>query len=151
MPNGKVTLNFGDGEYDFNIAKIGQVIELEEKCGCGVAEIFERLRTNRWHLNDARETLRLGLIGGGMEPAKANVVVRRYVDERPWREAISPAMAVLMVAMFGVPGDEPGKKPEAERTAAGEALSSELMAASSAPQSMDVPLRSDGARASPTR
>lgn len=117
MPNGKIELNWADGTYAFNIAKVAQALELEEKCGVGVAEIFDRLRTGRWWVNDVRETLRLGLIGGGLEPIRALKIVRRYVDERPWSESVQVALAVLMAAIVGVPGDDVGKKPAAEPTA----------------------------------
>lgn len=137
MPNGKIELNWGDGTHAFNVAKIAQALELEEKCSAGVAEIYDRLRSGRWWINDVRETLRLGLIGGGMEPPKALILIRRYVDDRPWTESLQPALAVIMSAMVGVPGDEIGKKPEAERTAAKDRPSSGTMDDSSAPQSTE--------------
>lgn len=110
MPNGDIELSFGDGDHKFNIAKIGQALELEEKCGgAGVAEILDRLRTNRWKLNDVRETIRLGLIGGGLTPVNALNVVKRYVDDRPWAESLLVAQAVMIAAVVGVPGDLVGK------------------------------------------
>lgn len=140
--NGSVKLTWGDAEHEFNVAKIKQVLELEEKCGAGVAEIFDRLRNNRWRINDLRETLRLGLIGGGMEPSKALKLVISYCDERPWRESLQPALVVIMAAMVGVPGDEVGKKTVTEGTKnEGAGQSSAPMAASSAPLSTaSVPL-----------
>ena len=65
MPNGLITLAFGDGEHAFNIARIGQVLELQDKCNAGVATILGRLRRQEWYFADIRETIRLGLIGGG--------------------------------------------------------------------------------------
>jgi hypothetical protein len=117
MPNGDISLIWGDGEHKFNIAKIGQVLELEEKCGAGIATILNRLRTGTFYVNDFRETLRLGLIGGGMAPPVAMRMIRRYLDERPWQESVLPAMHVIAAAMVGVPGDEVGKKPTADQTA----------------------------------
>lgn len=109
MPNGNIELSFGDGDHVFNVAKIGQALELEEKCGAGVSEILDRLRTNRWKLNDVRETIRLGLIGGGMTPVNALNLVKRYVDERPWGESLLIAQAIMIAAIIGVPGDLVGK------------------------------------------
>ncbi len=149
--NGQVEMAWGDGDQVFNIAKVGVALELEAKCECGVSEIFDRLRNGRWWLNDVRETLRLGLIGGGMEPAKALILIKRYVDNRPWAESVQPAMAVLMAALVGVPGDDIGKKPPADRTTeANQAPSSVPMDASSAPPSMDSPQAADGTLAPPT-
>ncbi len=141
VPNGKVEFTWGDGEHTFNIAKIAQALELEEKCGCGVAEIFERLRNGRWHINDVRETIRLALIGGGIDtkngidPQKAALLVKRYVDERPWQESVQTAMLILMAAIVGVSGDEVGKKPTAEQAQEQESPSTAQMDDSSAPQS----------------
>ncbi len=144
MPNGSVEIVYGDGEYVFNIAKIKCALELEEKCGAGVAKIFERLCKGDWHINDVRETLRIGLIGGGLDPTKASKLIKRYFDERPWREGVEPAMVVLMAAMVGVPGDESGKKPKAEQAKEEEQPSSGQMADSSAPQSTDSAPLSNG-------
>jgi len=143
-PNGKIEFVWGDGEHSFNVAKITHALELEGKCGCGVAEIFSRLRESRWHINDVRETIRIGLIGGGMEPVKAHVLVKRYVDERPWSESIQAATLILMAAMVGVPGDEVGKKPETEGTATEGNPSSEVMEDSFAPRSTVSGSKSDG-------
>ena len=142
--NGKIELAWGDGDHVFNIAKLGLVLELEEKCGCGVYEVFTRIRENRWRLHDIRETVRLALIGGGKTPAEALGLVKRYVDERPWQENIHVALAVLMAAIVGVPGDDVGKE-QAERAATGA-----TMDASSAPQSTAHAPPSAGPQGKPT-
>jgi Phage tail tube protein, GTA-gp10 len=119
MPsNGEVELTWGDGQHKFNVAKIKSALELEEKCDAGVATIFQRMRDSSWHINDIRETLRIGLIGGGSTPDVALRLINRYCDDRPWAESLQPAMVVLMAAMLGVPGDEVGKKQVTERTKA---------------------------------
>lgn len=126
--NGRIELAWGDGDHVFNLAKIGQVLELEDKCGCGVMEVFERLKSDRWKINDVRETIRLALIGGGKTPIDALNLVKRYVDERPWAESVRPAMMILMASIVGVPDDSVGKV-QAEGTV------TEATAASSAPPS----------------
>lgn len=114
--NGEIELKWGDGEHKFNIARLKCVLELEEKCGAGIAEIFARIQEGRWKFNDIRETLRLGLIGGGAAPDKALRLINRYCDDRPWAENVLPAQAVLIAAMVGVPQDDPlTKKAETER------------------------------------
>jgi hypothetical protein len=139
--NGEIELQWGDGEHKFNIAKLKCILELEEKCGVGVAEIYQRISTGKWKFNDIRETLRLGLIGAGMMPDKALRLINRYCDDRPWTESLLTAQAVLIAAMVGVPGDEFAKKAEAER--AKESQSITPMDDSSAPQSTDSALPSD--------
>jgi Phage tail tube protein, GTA-gp10 len=114
--NGEVELTWGDGEHKFNIAKLKCILELEDKCGVGVAEIYQRISTGKWRYNDIRETLRLGLIGAGMTPDKASRLINRYCDDRPWTESLLTAQAVLVSAMVGVPGDDFEKKTKADRS-----------------------------------
>jgi len=142
--NGEITLTWGDGEHKFNIAKLRCVLELEEKCGCGVAEIITRIRDEKWKFNDIRETIRLGLIGGGELPDKALLLVHRYVDERPWTENVLPATAILYAALVGVIGDNPAKKAEPEQ--AKDNQSSERMADTPAPSSTGSEPLSDSIR-----
>ncbi len=56
---------------------LGELLELQEKCDAGPAQIVARLEGGTWRVQDLRETLRLGLIGGGMTPTDAMVKVRR--------------------------------------------------------------------------
>lgn len=111
--NCSVTIAWADAEYVFQL-KLGQLEELQEKCDAGPFVIYERLVTHTCRLNDWRETIRLGLIGGGMKPPDALKLVRRYVDERPWAESILPATVILGAAIRGIPDEEPGKAEAAE-------------------------------------
>lgn len=146
MANGRIELAWGDGDHVFNIAKLGQVFELEDKCGCGVVEVLNRLREGRWKVVDIRETIRIGLIGGGKSAADALLLVKRYVDEAPWAENVLTAQMVLMAAIVGVQGDNP-KKEEADR--AKDSGSITTTAGSSDLQSMAPAPGSDGARGKP--
>jgi Phage tail tube protein, GTA-gp10 len=142
--NGEIELTWADGQHKFNLAKLRCVLELEDKCGCGVAEVFKRIQEGRWKFNDLRETLRLGLMGGGKNPDEALKLVQRYVDERPWGESILPAQAVLIAAMIGVSGDPLEKKAQTER--AKEERSSPPTVDSSVPSSTDSEPPSDSIR-----
>src|SRR5262245_43932089 len=141
--NGEVELTWGDGEHKFNIAKLKCILELEEKCEVGVAEIYQRISTGKWRFNDIRETLRLGLIGAGMRPDQALRLINRYCDDRPWTESLLTAQAVLIAAMVGVPGDDLEKKTRAER----ESQSTAPTVDSSVPPSTDSAPPSDSTRA----
>jgi hypothetical protein len=111
--DGSISLTWGDGEHRFRLA-IGQLRELQEKCDAGPAEIAGRLTDGRWRVNDVREAVRLGLIGGGMVPAEAYRLTARYVDERPLLESVPVAQAVLMAALVGAPEEPVGKAEAAE-------------------------------------
>jgi hypothetical protein len=134
--NGTKTIVWSNGEDTFCIAKVGLLLDLEEKCNAGVAEIMRRLEGGTWRLNDVRETVRLGLIGGGMDPVRAMVAVKSHVDGRPLAQSVLLAYEILAAALVGVPGDETGKKPGAEAVAP---ASSEKMA-----DSADQPLSDSG-------
>lgn len=112
VTSAKIKLPWADGEREFRLA-IGLLRELQDKCNAGPAEILARLSNGTWRVDDIRETLRLGLIGGGASPTDALVLVARYVDVRPLMENVMPAQAVLLAAVVGE--EEPGKF-ETEKT-----------------------------------
>lgn len=103
--HGTVTLRWGDGEHDFRLA-LGNLRELQDKTGAGPMELLRRLSDGRWRVDDVRETLRVGLLGGGAKPAEASKLVERYVDERPRAESVPVAQAVLMFTLYGDPDDK---------------------------------------------
>lgn len=115
--DGSVTLKWADGEHDFRLP-IGQLRELQRTCDAGPLQILDRIGNRAWRLDDIRETIRLGLIGGGMDPMGALDRVLNYVDARPLMESVSTAQAVLIAALVGVPEDPVGGKRdgEADRT-----------------------------------
>lgn len=115
MAHGDVVLAFGDGEHTFNIRKLKQAFELQDKCGCGVGEVLTRLRAAKFYVNDFREVIRLGLIGGGMAPVAALTLVTRYVDERPWSESVMTAVAIILRAYAGSPEESLVGKLAAEQ------------------------------------
>jgi len=111
-----ITETFGDGEHKFRLA-IGELRELQEACDAGPPLIARRLWNSEWRVDDVRETIRLGLVGGGMDPVKAAVLTKRYVEERPaWGRNAMLAQAILGAALFGVEDEDLGKsKAEAEK------------------------------------
>lgn len=112
-----VTLAWADGEYKFRLA-IGQLRELQEKCDAGPQTILTRLAAGSWRVDDIRETIRLGLIGGGLKPSEALTLVQRYVDDRPLGESVQTAQAIVLVAVFGAPDEPtPGKAAAAKAEA----------------------------------
>lgn len=114
--NGAVTADFGDGTYTFRFS-LGELEELQEKTDAGPFVLLRRLFDSSWRVADVRETIRLGLVGGGLEPLKALSLVRRYVDDRPaWIDNAAFAQGILVAALAGAPEEDAGKDdaPEAE-------------------------------------
>lgn len=104
-----VSLEWADGEvYRFRLG-IRESRDLQEKCDAGPAWILTRLNTGSWRLDDIRETLFQGLLGGGMEPKKAIRLIEKWVDNRPLWDNVEIAKAVLFARLGGVPDDPPKK------------------------------------------
>lgn len=141
MPDTAVDLDFGDGRYRFWLG-LPQVVELERKCGgksvfimydemgaglgmAGDAPIYMGGGTAM--VTDIRETIRLGLIGGGsgtvtgeeveVGPRRAIELVDAYAfPTRPLTESLHVAWSILHAAIAGISlkkADGAGEKPPA--------------------------------------
>lgn len=105
----KITLDWADGTHDFRLAW-RQLVELQEKCDAGPNVVLQRLYDGTWKVQDILETIRVGLIGGGMKPADALRLVRIYVEERPPLENVLVAQAILGAGLMGAPDEALGKQ-----------------------------------------
>jgi hypothetical protein len=147
-----VDLKFADGEYRFALG-LAQIHELQTKCGTGIGAIYARVVQGRvtddigvghpayaaYHLEDLRETIRHGLIGGGegvvdglpvkVSPLRANELVERYLEDMPLAEQWNLAAAILYAKIEGyVPADGSDKKKarrSAKRPAATDGLTTQ--------------------------
>lgn len=127
--NAETVLDWADGTFRFRLG-IEQLAELQEKTGAGPWYV-------QWALGIAvpalavgaapprdmdvpfvTDTIRLGLIGGGMEAVAALQKVRAYVGPGQLTENIPTAYAVISVALQGVPEDAPSKKASPGRMTA---------------------------------
>lgn len=106
--DGSITLPFADGPKHFRLAW-GQLIMLQEECKAGPFEIYSRLLTGRWKLTDISNTIRLGLIGGGMTPTDALTFITNYVENRPPMESLVLAQGILGTALGIKVGEMPGE------------------------------------------
>lgn len=140
----EVTQAFADGDHVFRLG-LKELVEHDEKCDAGPAFVAKALINGTWRLPYIRETIRLGLIGGGMVPSKALVLVRRYVDDRPLRESIPLAIAILMAVLTGPEDDAIPKAPAAE-----EETSHSRADVFPSPPSMETPRPSASRRPKPT-
>jgi hypothetical protein len=113
----KITLDWADGTYDFKLG-FAELEELDEKTKVGPLVLFNRLaQDGDWHVNEVREVLRIGLIGGGTKPADALRLVRRYVDDVPdWITNVKLAASIVGAAMSGWDDESLGKSGGAKAT-----------------------------------
>lgn len=111
--SGRISFVWGDGEeHHFRLA-LRQLRELQDKTEVGPFALFSRIRSGEWKVEDLRQTIRLGLIGGGLNPAEAGKLLVTYVDDRPLLENVSPALLILQAALLGADGDTSEKKTTA--------------------------------------
>lgn len=83
--------------------RLGEIGELERLCSAGIGEIMMRLASHRFRAADIRDTIRLGLEGGGLFEPDATALVMRYLDDEPIGEHLNLAADILTAAVSGVP------------------------------------------------
>lgn len=129
----RLVAEFLDGEeYVFRLAW-GQWIRLQEERGVGPFVIFERLHGDAWLVEDIRDVIRFGLVGGGMDEISARKLVRTHVETQPPHLSLQLAQQIAAAGMLGAPDGEPlEKKVEAPS----ESIPS-TTAASKSPNSME--------------
>ncbi|OJU12755.1 MAG: hypothetical protein BGN85_08820 [Alphaproteobacteria bacterium 64-11] len=105
--HGAIELDWADGTFAFRLSIAG-IEELEEKTGKSVFDLAGRASpmVRDMRVREISETIRIGLIGGGMAPGEALAKVRRYVDERPLDESRDVAHAVLLMGLTRVHGED---------------------------------------------
>lgn len=104
---------FGDGEHSFALP-FPMIEELQRRTGVGIGALFHRVRSMHFTIADISETIRLALIGGGMEPKAALAMVQTYVEKRPLTESLPIVFAILETIWFGSVSDPaPGAEGEA--------------------------------------
>jgi hypothetical protein len=107
-PYNQIEAAFADAKYKFRIKSADQWPELQEKTGVGPLSLYRRLLSGAWLLADIRETIRIALIGGGMEPLKAKNLVERYIDVRPLAENVGLALKIIEASVFGADAAKDG-------------------------------------------
>lgn len=128
-----IDLQFADGTYRFALG-LEQIGELQDKCKIGIGALYARVLQGRmaddvtvghpayaaYHLDDVRETVRQGLIGGALAwidgaevkvgAMRANDLLVRYLDPLPLVEQWNLAASILHAKIDGYDGPEVVKK-----------------------------------------
>lgn len=174
----EVLLKWADGRYNFAL-KVPQIDELQRiTAGVGagmmamagvrgpalavglleiggVGAIWNRLLSGTYLRTDVSETIRLGLIGGGLDALRAKALIETYVDGKPLasREDVQAvnegrlpdemldsvsnygvALAVVNAAVYGLPEIDKGKdNPKGNAGAGDSAPATSMSPASTAP------------------
>lgn len=103
---------FGDAEHTFDLGKPEIVRELETVTGVGIGALCDRVLDSRQFAHaDLEHTIRLGLVGGGMNPKVAAGLVANYLPHHPLVELQLVAFGVLGALWFGNPEPAPAPAP----------------------------------------
>lgn len=100
-----VSLFFGDKKHAC-LLDPGMILELERLCRAGIGAISRRFFAGDFSYSELTETIRLGLIGGGMDPQEAATLVNVYAGRMSVTELYAVALPVLETLMFG-PKEDP--------------------------------------------
>jgi hypothetical protein len=95
----------GEGRFDLCL-RIGELIALQEKLGVGPYVLANRFVAGEWLIQDITETIRLALIGGGMNQREAFNLVERNVIEGYFVEYAGIAGNAILASLAGVEDED---------------------------------------------
>jgi len=104
----KMQLVWVGGEHEFFLT-LGNLRALQSACDAGPNEVFERIRSGVWRVDDLFETIRQGLIGGGMKGPDASALLLKMFERHPLRDFENTALAILLSALVGIEDDPVGE------------------------------------------
>jgi Phage tail tube protein, GTA-gp10 len=93
------------------------ITDLEKKTGQGIGILANRLFHAQFSLADVVETIRLGLLGGGMKSERVEQIIAAYVNNQPLVRLYPHAVEILSRAWFGEPQAEPVAPDHHQETA----------------------------------
>lgn len=113
--HGAIDTVWAGGNHTFRLG-LDEIEELEATCNMSVFLLCEAAAAAipLIQLKHCMETIRLGLIGGGMVPVEARVQTRRHVEVRPLTESVGLTEAILRAAIERVHGQEAEEPGETE-------------------------------------
>ncbi len=111
---------FAGAERPFQL-RYGEILELERLCGAGIFALTKRMAAHEARVADIRETIRLGLVGGGMTDRESTELTLLVVDRRPLTEFLPIASDLLLATLHGWPEPEPEEAGAAKKAPAASA------------------------------
>lgn len=109
---------FAGRERNFQL-RLGEIEQLEVACKAGIGEIALRLTTGMYRLADVRETIRLGLVGGGESEPSSTALVMGSFDLQPILPFVPLAALIISACLAGVESPkEVAEAPDGQATSA---------------------------------
>jgi hypothetical protein len=87
------------GEHAFWL-NLGELRALEQACDAGFMLIWSRMISGQPRVDDIYQTIRLGLIGGGMLPDKAATLTAKAFEESSIMTLMRTAEPVLRISIL---------------------------------------------------
>lgn len=97
-----ITEFFGDAKYKFHIG-VDEALEWERSQRKSLYQCFRELSGGTFYTKDVKETLRLGLIGGGLDDVDAFSLVEAYFGKNKLEPDIKLAIKIIEDAYFTPP------------------------------------------------
>lgn len=134
--------DFAGEERTFRLS-IGPLRALQEKTDCGPMELLQRFAAGTWRVDDLRETILQGLVGGGMPSPEASRLIRFNFDDLPLQPFVILAQGIVMAALVGAEDEDLGE-PEGEelKSPSPEAKSGSARSTASPPPSVSIRAKS---------
>lgn len=92
------------GDHNF-LLQIGEFRALQTATEVGPLFLLGRIAGSQWFVDDIIETIRLGLIGGGMDELAAKKLVNKVLVDNP-TEIFKHAPLALFILKSSLMGDE---------------------------------------------
>lgn len=138
LPTGRVSEQFGGEERAF-LVRIGQLREIQKKCGAGPAAIAGRLARcvnlrqarpqatilelaalglGEWTVDDVREPILQGLVAAGMPANDAGGLLKTWVDDRGFAGLLDHVELAFLLIVAGVEAEPDQGETTAAKTKA---------------------------------
>lgn len=89
---------------------LGELFDVEAACDAAIGVLYRRFATTSYSVRDVLHVLRLGLVGGGMDPVEAERLVKEQMGLKPIAPLGTLAADLILQVMTGpeVTGDGTG-------------------------------------------
>lgn len=94
---------------------IGRLRAVQEKCDCGPMELLQRFIGGTYRVDDVREVILQGLIGGGLDAPSAGRLIKSNFDDLPLQPFVMLAQGVIMACLVGAEDEDMGERQGEDR------------------------------------